>query len=78
MTTTGLTPKERALLAREVAADGMRISGVVRDLEGECEECSCTVFVQPPDTDYREAFNAGWDAAMEYVRQREQELLLDP
>jgi hypothetical protein len=63
------TLSEKAVLAREVAADSFRVA--LDDLETTCEECSCTVFTGQPQTQYRKAVQHGWDAAMEYVKERD-------
>ena len=55
MATTELTDNERALLAREVAADDYDRQWPLRTTLGNTA---------------REGFCAGWDAAMEYVKQQ--------
>jgi hypothetical protein len=52
-----LTPSEKLILAREIAADAMRLSGAMPDLETECEDCGATVFMEPPNTDYKRRFS---------------------
>jgi hypothetical protein len=75
---TELSDNERALLAREVAADRFEIGE--DSVELQCEECGCrdTYCNLIAPSVARDAAKHGWDAALEYVRQCRQELLPKP
>lgn len=68
---TELSDNERALLAREVAADG--ISKSLSKLDVECPECEEKFQWWPSadDDQLRKAFTDGWDAAMQYVKEQQ-------
>jgi len=66
-----LTDNERAVLAREVAADGFDYGEDF--IEAQCDECNYVVEVEAvPSGKVREAFAAGWDAAIAYVQTKVQ------
>lgn len=70
-----LTDDERAQLAREVATDGYRYED---EIDVTCEECGEPASMWIADDVVRNAVKYGWDAALEWIRQREQELILKP
>jgi hypothetical protein len=58
-----LSDSEKAILAREIAADNYGVPS----LENQCEECGVNLDVYGLDDPVRKAVYSGWDAAMDYV-----------
>jgi hypothetical protein len=63
-----LSPNEQALLAREVAADGY--GHTYSEYRVTCPECAEQFFNHLAHDYDRNTFQAGWDAAMDYMEKQ--------